>query len=388
MASDRLFEMLAQAKAQPDRWSRDLTAGTNAGKDIVGGYLQGLNIKRQIQQYPLQIAQQKAQLFDNYSKLADAVGPDRANELMGPTLQQAGISMPSGPTPSGNGSDGGSPYSPSQLTTMGPYGKNVLEAQKTAQGMALANQPRDPAAYKSAIMQTGLISPQAFDAWASANMDQNGKIPSQNADYLEKSLGLKAQGNRAEFYKTQVGRNQLELLPSQQGPNTGAGAAFQVKVAARQGKSLIANASTPQALALASADLSRAVQRSAPVAETIGAGNYANSLPTLWSQLQQKITSDPNGPDVPMMRQAMYQQFDELDKAATPWIQNHLQNMEDNGTNSSWGNNWQATKNRELGLNIPNIPFNASPSSGSAQNPDVSNGLPTQPNRNDPAGIF
>jgi hypothetical protein len=48
MASDRLFEMLAQAKARPDRWSRDLSAGTDALTGTLGGYLQGRQIKQQL----------------------------------------------------------------------------------------------------------------------------------------------------------------------------------------------------------------------------------------------------------------------------------------------------------------------------------------------------
>jgi len=400
MASDRLFEMLAAARAQPDRWSRDVSAGTDAGSNILNGYLQGLAIKRQMQSYPLQIAQQKAQLFDNYSKLSDAVGPDRANQLMGPVLQQAGISMPSGPSssPSGPGVNpagnnvnpdmGSSTPNPSSLIGQGSYGTKTLGNIKTAQEISLANQPRDPNAVRASIMQSGAMSPQDFDVWAQANMDQNGKIPSQALDSLQKNLDLKAQGNRADFYHTQIGRNQLELLPSQQGPNTAAGAAYQVKVAARQGKSLIANATSPQNLNLASNDLARAVQRATPTSETIGASNYGNSLSTIWGQLSQKITSDPNSPDVPLLRKQLYDTFNELDQAATPWINNHLANMEANGTNSSFGNSWGATKQREMGLNIPDVPFNASPSSGSAQNPNVNNGLPTQPNPKDPAGLF
>jgi hypothetical protein len=418
--SDALLQALAQAEAQPDRWARAVNTGAQAGQNILGGLVQGMNIRQQIQSFPLKIAQQKAAIFDNYTKLAQAVGPDRAAQLMGPTMQQAGISLPSGngtnptgqnvnpdassnaPTSTPTSDNGGSPYSPAQLTTMGEYGKNVLGAQRTAQEMALANQPRNPQAYKSAIMQTGLISPEAFDAWAQSNTDQNGMIPSQNAEFLEKSLGLKAQGNRAEFYKTQVGRNQLELLPSQSGPNTAQGAAYQVKVAARQGKSLIANATTPQSLALASVDLSRAVQRAAPVSETIGAGSYGSSLPTIWGQLTQKITADPNSPDVPLLRKQLYNTFNELDQAATPWISNHLDNMEANGTNSSFGNAWGQTREREMGSNIPDVPFNPGPSlgapgstvsssgsnlSGSGANPNVSTGLPTQPNPDDQAAL-
>lgn len=53
MASDRLFEMLAQARAQPDRWARSVNAGAQAGQDILGGYLKGKEVKQQIDQYRL-----------------------------------------------------------------------------------------------------------------------------------------------------------------------------------------------------------------------------------------------------------------------------------------------------------------------------------------------
>jgi hypothetical protein len=406
MANDALFQALAQAKSLPSHSYRTADAALQIPGDLVSGIQEGYNARNAILQakYAPQIimAQRQAALVDSYGKLAQQIGPDRASQLMGPMMQQVGIDPSQFSQPQGNGAPpsggGGVPYSPTQLTGMGDYGKTTLGNEKTAQEMQLANAPRDPAAYKSAIMQTGLITPEAFDAWSQSNMDQNGQIPAQNADYLEKSLGLKAQGNRAEFYKTQVGVNQMGLLPSQMPPTSTAGAASQVMMAAHQGKSLIANASTPQALALASVDLSRAVQRAAPVAETIGAGNFATSLPTLWSQLQQKITSDPNGPDVPKMRQALYQQFDDLSTAATPFIQNHLEEMEDNGTNSSFGQNWSGIKNRELGMTLPNIPFNANPMTqgaaapnlgGSQTNPNTATGVPTggQTNPDDQAAI-
>lgn len=53
MASDRLFEMLAQAKAQPDRWARAVNAGADAGNNIIGGILQGKQIGQQLEQYKL-----------------------------------------------------------------------------------------------------------------------------------------------------------------------------------------------------------------------------------------------------------------------------------------------------------------------------------------------
>jgi len=50
MASDRLFEMLAQAKSQPSKALQATEAGGNALENILGGYLRGYGIKRQMQQ--------------------------------------------------------------------------------------------------------------------------------------------------------------------------------------------------------------------------------------------------------------------------------------------------------------------------------------------------
>lgn len=74
MASDRLFEMLAQAKAQPDRWSRDLTAGTNAGQDILGGVLQGKQIKQQLDQYKL-LATPLGSMYSDPSQIPFGLSP-------------------------------------------------------------------------------------------------------------------------------------------------------------------------------------------------------------------------------------------------------------------------------------------------------------------------
>ncbi len=48
MASDRLFEMLAQAKGQPSKALRATEAGGGALENILGGYLQGRQIKQQL----------------------------------------------------------------------------------------------------------------------------------------------------------------------------------------------------------------------------------------------------------------------------------------------------------------------------------------------------
>lgn len=53
MANDALFQALAQAKSQPDRWARSVNTGAQAGKDIIGGYMQGKEIKDKLDQYRL-----------------------------------------------------------------------------------------------------------------------------------------------------------------------------------------------------------------------------------------------------------------------------------------------------------------------------------------------
>ena len=357
---DPLFLALAQAKSQPSHAFRTAMSALDIPGQAAEGYDTGLKLRNDIlaNKYApqLMMAQRQAALLDNYGKLSESIGPDRAIQLMGPALQSAGVDT----SKLSSTGPGGTPYTPQELEGMGKFGQGQLTARKTA--LDLENN----APYTADQVRGMLASnPGAADALIKAFPD--GNIPSrvvQNA----------IQGLSANRLQGLIATRQFQLLPSQSGPNTAAGAAYQVKVAARQGKSLIAKATTPQAIALASADLSRAVQRAAPVAETIGAGNFAQSLPTLWSQFQQKITSDPNGPDVPKMRKALYDQFNELDQAATPWIANHLQNMEDSGTASTFGGNWNQVRNRELGLSIPDIPFQDT----SAGNPNVSAGIPGQ----------
>jgi hypothetical protein len=49
--SDALLEALSQAEAQPSRAYRAVSAGADAGKDILGGYMAGKGIQQQLQQY-------------------------------------------------------------------------------------------------------------------------------------------------------------------------------------------------------------------------------------------------------------------------------------------------------------------------------------------------
>jgi hypothetical protein len=81
MANDRLFEMLAQAKAQPDRWARAVDTGAQAGQNIIGGYLSGKEIGQQLRQYKI-LNTPLGELFQDPSKIPFGLGPQHTvNDL-------------------------------------------------------------------------------------------------------------------------------------------------------------------------------------------------------------------------------------------------------------------------------------------------------------------
>lgn len=196
----------------------------------------------------------------------------------------------------------------------------------------------------------GKLTPQDTDY---LNSFGGKSIPRQDlTSYVTGQTGKQNADTKGDFFGTKSGQIRLDQLPSNMVPNTAAGAGYQVKLAARMGKSLIAKATTPQNLTLAGSDLARAVQRSAPYASTIGESDYANSLPTLFGRLKQKLDSDPNSPDVPKLRKQLYDTFDHLDKAATPFIENHLNNY-----GEMFGQLPDTVRQREMGNTLPDIPF-------------------------------
>lgn len=345
MASDALFQALAQAEGQPSKTLRAVKSAGQAGEDILGGYLQGRSIRAQQ-------AEAALKPYEIYSNLSKNIGPDRASIV----LKNAGLAVPD--------LNQGGPVqepTPDQLTTQGEYGKNVLEAKNVAQGLNEKG-PREAASVKSNLIQAGM-SPQAADAWLSVNTNQGGKVENKNYEDLIKGINARNSGQRSNMYEGRMKQMQISDLPSRSNPNTTAGAAAQVQIAARQGKALIAKATSPQNLALASSDLARAVQRASPQAEVIGASSYAQSIPTILGRLNQVITSNPNSPDVPKLRKQLYDTFDELEKSSKPYIAQHLQTMEDSGFTLP---NWQQIKARELGAELPNIPFDPGAGSGTA----------------------
>jgi hypothetical protein len=151
-------------------------------------------------------------------------------------------------------------------------------------------------------------------------------------------------------------QNIMQDLPSRSNPNTAAGAAYMVKVAARQGKAIIGKPGSPQQISLAASDLARAVQRSAPQLETLQGSSFSNNYITKMNLLTQKMTANPQGKDVPKIRRQIYDLLDDLDKTASPWIDNQLKTTEDIWE-GALPKNWQEIKKRERGENVPDVPF-------------------------------
>jgi len=154
------------------------------------------------------------------------------------------------------------------------------------------------------------------------------------------------------FANTRMKQYTISDLPSNQGPTTAAGAAYQVKVAARQGKSLIAKAGSPQRTALATGDLARAILRSSPTEEAMKNANFSDNTIQKWAMLKQQITADPTTVNNPQIRREIYNIFDEMDKSATPFIQNQLDDMQDLGFQIT-----PAIRKRQLGETLPDVPF-------------------------------
>lgn len=306
MASEALFAELARALGQDSRGLRAVKAASEIPFQAMAGYDAGAQFR------------------------------DRLNsrKLQNQTLSSAlGGNIPSGLEGFGN-------------TTVGAA--TALEKPITA--IAALDKARRDGLSKPGETYT----PEQTAAVASGDPTQLAKAFGGAVPRTAVAANTTARGitGKNDFFGAKTGQMGLQELPSLLGPNTAPGAAYMVKVSARQGKSLIAKATSPQNLSLAGADLARAVQRSAPFSSTIGESDYGNTLLTTWGRLKQKLDSDPKSPDVPKLRKQLYDTFDELDKASTPWIENHLASYEER-----MGALSPAERARQLGTNIPEIPF-------------------------------
>lgn len=229
-------------------------------------------------------------------------------------------------------------------------------------GMKALYEKQDP--YKQALSQQALAEaeskrrpPKPPLEW----MDTGRTTDDGKAIYMDKTTGQERIGGTKGTPKPAPGmamaserHNQFSItqLPSNQGTSTAGGAAYQVKVAARQGMNLIARAGSAQRTGLAQGDLARAILRSSPTDEAMRNANFSDNLTTRWAMLKQKLTADPAAVSNPQIRKEMYGIFKEMDESATPFIQNQLDDLEGQGFTIP-----EATRKRQMGLTLPSIPF-------------------------------
>jgi hypothetical protein len=204
---------------------------------------------------------------------------------------------------------------------------------------------RPPAPKPEYQPESGVLSEDGktvmYDKFTGKEM--KGDIPVKSTGY-----GSTMGGIRLKQYT-------MQDLPSNQPPTTSGGAAYQVKIGARQGKALIGKPGSPQRTGAARADLARAITRVAPTDEGLRGINFTDNLAQRWSMLKQQITVDPSVVDNPKIRKEMYDIFDDMEKASTPFIVNQLDEMETQGFNIT-----PMTRKRQLGETMPNIPFEES----------------------------
>lgn len=307
----RLYELLAEAKARPSKLYRAFDTGFKGVDEGIQGYLKGQAIKDSLRERTLK-----------QQTLSDALGGIPPEEgIMNLTGEQGVIQHPN-------------------LAVYAAFEKAKRDRQP---------KPGDN------------YTPEQAEAVSSGDPSKlahafGGVIPRSAVAANTTSRGVTG---RNDFYGTKGSQINLQQLPSEMGPNTGAGAAFGVKIAARQGKSLVATPGSAQKMGLASGDIARAVLRAAPQLDVIRGADFSQNLATRISAIGQKITANPNGPDAPKLRREMYDILDDLDKSATPFIQNHLKNYEELMAPLPEG-----VKRRESGEDLPDIPFNDGSGSG------------------------
>lgn len=155
---DALFMALAQAKAQPDRWARDVNAGAKAGTDILGGYMQGKGLGQELDKYKL-LNTPLGQIFPNPRDIPGGLTPDhKVSDLMNLTPV-----LPYIPTEAGGqiltSMAGGNPSPSASPAPMGgtlnpvlPSGTQNLDA---IQGTGAGTADNVPAGTPTAIVGSG-----------------------------------------------------------------------------------------------------------------------------------------------------------------------------------------------------------------------------------------
>lgn len=349
MANDALFQELAKALARPSGAYRAAEAALAIPGQAVQGYSDVMSKKAAA-------TEAKLKPYEIYTKIADTAGRNTADAI----FKQNGLQVPQlNRTPAASGSPTGVTNLADQFNS-GDIGGKELDRGIKLQGAATSfeqNRPRRPGEVMPNLIQSGM-KPEEAQAWITANTNPDGTVSNRNYDDLTKALTARGANARGGFYSAKAGQLGLDELPSRSGPNTAAGASYQVLLGSRQGQALVANPLTsPQKLGLAAGDLSRSVMRAAPQLDAYRGADYSNTLTNKLNRITQTLTSGAYKPeDVPVIRKELYTIFKDLRDSSRPFIANHLSNME-SFLPENLPADWNGVKSRELGDNIPEIPF-------------------------------
>lgn len=263
MASDALFQALAQAKAQPDRWARDVNEGANSGQKILGGYLQGKEIKQQLDQYRL-LSTPLGSMYSDPSQIPFGLSPTHTvkdlltlapamenyvpSSLISGAARSFGANVNDG---SGTGGGGGAaPSAPPPPPTPAPLGGTTnpapppgTTALENIQGTGAGNQDNVPRGTPPAIVapistdtQTVNVPPGGMGMKGF----QNIILPALKAGQERQQFGERENAEESRFNRTQANEDRRQ--------QTGIGAANDRTTSGLRKEYETANSSTMSAL--------------------------------------------------------------------------------------------------------------------------------------------
>jgi hypothetical protein len=315
-------------------------------------------------------------LGETFGSIGQMIGDQKKKALMQQIMQQMKNQQTpiaaGGPAGAGTGIPGYVPPNQGPNSTAVPTGQTpppnpqklmgLMTQYNPEMGMKAMIDQQDP--YKKALVglykseeEKNRRPPKPQNEWAliPGVLSKSGKplfYDKTNHQVVEGPIEAKSTGFGSTMGPIRQRQYTMQDLPSNQPPTTSGGAAYQVKLGARQGKALIGKPGSPQRTGAARADLVRAITRVAPTDEGLKNVNFSSNIAQRWSELKQQLTVDPSAVDNPKIRKEMYDIFDDMEKSSEPFIKNQLDEMEDQGFNIT-----PMTRKRQLGENIPNIPF-------------------------------
>lgn len=327
MAYDPLFMALAQAESQPSHAYRTAIAAEDAATAPIQGYLQ-------TKQALTGLASQKAQLLDNFGKLAEATDTGTALKLMGPTLKSAGVDL-------------------SQIGSPDTGGQSLEDLQKQFQANPMSLNPK---------MRTMMTT-----------------LHGQEGQYEFRKELADAAKFRSENQAWQEFGDHLNSLKQEGGP---LGMAAKSNLRAYRALDVLGPKATPQDVQYVYRDLDGIFQGGVPPITGAEKSQY-NTLQQRWANLKTVLSNEPqqlNSPNVINHLRDIVTGLRSIDnKALNDNIDfvgkqySHLQNLDPLHYKTLLNGARQLVSS-----GAPENPINGTMPDESTGNPNVSTGIPGQ----------